>query len=158
MEELTERQDEILDYCRDFFSKNHQLPPAHVIAAEFEFNLNAAVTHLKILAKKGYLAKNQVGKYKFSDELTGRDMLNTEFDKEGKKICTECGERKHKSDYYKRHGGVKVKHFAKCIKCQSAENLARYHKKQAKNPDTKKNRDKTEFGNFNKYLTMRFTQ
>jgi hypothetical protein len=63
----------------------------------------------------------------------------SEFDSEGKKVCTKCGVNKPKH-------------------CQAADNLARYHKKQAKNPDTKKNRDKTEFGNFNKYLTMRFTQ
>lgn len=63
---LTDRQSEVLEFCRSFFRENDQLPPMLTIAAEFQFCNNAAQDHVKALVKKGYLEKNSVGKYRFS--------------------------------------------------------------------------------------------
>lgn len=66
MKPLTNRQAVILGFLRDFYARNDQLPPMHVIAAHFGFCLNAANDHLEALARRGYLERNAVGKWRFT--------------------------------------------------------------------------------------------
>ena len=66
MTPLTKIQAETLDYIREFFEDNDQLPPRHIIAKHFGIAENAANFRLSGLAKKGYLKSNAVGKYMFT--------------------------------------------------------------------------------------------
>lgn len=55
MEEITDRQYEVLNFIRDFIER-YRFPPTRAeIAKAFKFNPNAAEEHLQALAKKGAL-------------------------------------------------------------------------------------------------------
>ena len=54
--DLTERQQEILDYMKDFFCENQGFPTIREIGLEFGIRSpNGVMTHLKALRRKGYL-------------------------------------------------------------------------------------------------------
>lgn len=64
---LTSRQQQVLGFMREFFLDNDQIPPIHAIQEKFEFaSINAATSHVMALARKGFIEKNLVGKWKFA--------------------------------------------------------------------------------------------
>lgn len=66
---LTDRQQEVLDYMREFHAENDQLPPAHQIARHFGLkSANTVVQHLEALVRKRRLEANAVGKLRFVRE------------------------------------------------------------------------------------------
>ena len=62
---LTTRQSEIFQYLQDYFIENDQLPSILAISMKFSFGQNAAVCHMKSIANKGWVEKNDVNKYRF---------------------------------------------------------------------------------------------
>jgi SOS-response transcriptional repressor LexA len=65
---ITPGQRRVLDFLRSFYEDNDQLPPIPAIAQHFGWaSWNAAQTHLVALAKRGYLERNAVGRWKFTD-------------------------------------------------------------------------------------------
>jgi SOS-response transcriptional repressor LexA len=66
---ITDKQAEVLAFCADFFAGNDQLPTAQVIADRFGWSsANAAWQMLEALHRKGYLARNALHKFKFTDK------------------------------------------------------------------------------------------
>lgn len=64
---LTKRQREVLDFMRAFYARNDQLPPMAFISRHFGWkSQNAAQTFADILAAKGFIEKNDVGRYRFT--------------------------------------------------------------------------------------------
>lgn len=64
---LTDRQAEVLDYMWHFYQENDQPPTHEAICAFFNFSSpNAAQDHIKALARRGWLEKNAIGKWKFT--------------------------------------------------------------------------------------------
>lgn len=64
---LTARQQQVLDFIRAFHAKNDQLPPMSSIAEAFGWkSVNSAQTFANILEAKGYIERNEVGKYRFT--------------------------------------------------------------------------------------------
>jgi repressor LexA len=58
MRPLTERQNQILEFIRDYISKNLKPPTVREICEEFKFkSTNAVYSILKSLEKKGYIKK-----------------------------------------------------------------------------------------------------
>jgi repressor LexA len=58
MRPLTERQNQILEFIRDYISKNLKPPTIREICEEFKFkSTNAVYSILKSLEKKGYIEK-----------------------------------------------------------------------------------------------------
>lgn len=56
----------VLDFMRQFFIENDQLPPAHVIATKFGWaSSNSASDVCECLARHGAIKRNAVGKYMF---------------------------------------------------------------------------------------------
>lgn len=53
---LTTRQEEILSYIRWYFDEHGYAPSKPDIANYFGFGFNAAVDHVKVLEKKGWLS------------------------------------------------------------------------------------------------------
>jgi hypothetical protein len=74
----------------------------------------------------------------------------SEFDSEGKKVCTKCGERQHKDQFYRRSHGVRVKHMARCKTCFKV-----YHVNKPPKVDQKEAKLEAEFGNLNQYLRVK---
>lgn len=67
MKPLTPKKALVLDYLIEFYSVNDQLPPTHMIARHFGWaSDNAAQEHLEGLARRGYLRRNAVGKWRFT--------------------------------------------------------------------------------------------
>ena len=67
MKELSMRQREVLEFLKQFFAENDQLPPMKEIAKRFRFNsLNTGYEIVKALEGKGYIERNAVGKYRFA--------------------------------------------------------------------------------------------
>lgn len=63
----TNRSMDVMAFMLGYHQKNDQLPPARVIAQHFGWaSTNAAYTHLRTLAKAGFIEKNDAGKYRFS--------------------------------------------------------------------------------------------
>ncbi len=64
---ITNRQREVLEYMREYFLRNDQLPPRSTVSDHFGWaSPNAADEHMGRLRAKGYLGLNENGKYKFS--------------------------------------------------------------------------------------------
>lgn len=64
---LTARQRQVLEFMHSFFEANDQLPPMRAISQHFGWKSdNAAVTFAAILEAKGYIEKNEVGRYRFT--------------------------------------------------------------------------------------------
>lgn len=66
MKRLTKIQAETLDFMREFFAANDQLPPSQAVADHFNIFLNAAQCRVDQLVKHGRLQKNAVGKNMFA--------------------------------------------------------------------------------------------
>lgn len=64
MSELTAKQREYVTYMRAFFVENDQLPSNKAMCQRFRVTHNAVQTHVRAICKKGYIQKNQIGKYK----------------------------------------------------------------------------------------------
>ena len=68
---LTETQQKVLAYLRQFHAEQDQLPPAHAIAAHFGWkSQNAAHEHLQALEAQGHIERNAVNKYRFKREAS----------------------------------------------------------------------------------------
>ena len=63
----TVRNLDVLNFMREFFSENDQLPPMEHIAANFGWaSPMAAQSHINALVKHGLIERNACGKYRFS--------------------------------------------------------------------------------------------
>lgn len=72
--QLTARQEQIIHFAWAFYKANDSLPPHNVIAEAMGFkSTNAAYEQLLSLERKGYLARNAVKKFKFTDR--SRDLF-----------------------------------------------------------------------------------
>ena len=64
---ITQGQARVLEFLREFYLVNDQLPPTQLIARHFGWaSANAAQQHLEGLARRGYLRRNAVGKWRFT--------------------------------------------------------------------------------------------
>jgi SOS-response transcriptional repressor LexA len=69
---LTKRQQQVLGFMREFFMSNDQIPPVYLIQEAFGFaSATAATGHVAALARKGFIEKNAVGKWKFTRSQEG---------------------------------------------------------------------------------------
>lgn len=59
MKGVTKRQEEVLDFIKDFLLSNKFPPTIREIANHFEISVKGAYDHIKALEKKGYLRCNQ---------------------------------------------------------------------------------------------------
>jgi len=67
MTELTENQKRVLDYMREFFARNDQLPPTRLIQSHFGWKSQTAACNVILqLQKKEVIELNEVGKYRFT--------------------------------------------------------------------------------------------
>ncbi|UIS65459.1 multiple zinc ribbon protein [Acidovorax phage AP1] len=58
---------EVLDFCKEFFRENDQIPPGLSISRHFGWSsLNAAQIHIDALIRHGLLERNAVGKLRFA--------------------------------------------------------------------------------------------
>ncbi len=63
---LSKKQAVVYGFCCDYFTRNDQLPSAYVVSDYFGWaSPNAAYSHLKALEEKGYIEKNESGRYRF---------------------------------------------------------------------------------------------
>lgn len=63
---VTGVQQLVLDYMREFFESNDQLPPMHKISDNFGWvSVNSAAGVCAALLRHGKIERNAVGKYKF---------------------------------------------------------------------------------------------
>ena len=66
---LTGRQQQVLEFMREFFAENDQLPPVKVISDHFGWkSANAAQQHIERLVSLRRLEANAVGKLRFVRE------------------------------------------------------------------------------------------
>ena len=64
---LTMRQREVLEFMREFFAENDQLPPGHAIAKRFRMrSVNTVQGITDALERKGAIERNAVGKFRFA--------------------------------------------------------------------------------------------
>ena len=61
----------VLEYMREFFAENDQLPPYSAIAEKFGIGLTGAEWHVKALIRFGRLERNVVGKLRFARPVGG---------------------------------------------------------------------------------------
>lgn len=67
MQDITENQQRVLAWCREYFERNHQMPTGRAIQQQFGYaSQTSAVNILGALEKKGYLARNEAGNYRFT--------------------------------------------------------------------------------------------
>ena len=67
---LSVRQKQVLTFMRFFLQCNHQLPPCPAMAHAFGWRSpNAAADVLKMLEKKQYLTRNELGHLMLSDQI-----------------------------------------------------------------------------------------
>lgn len=67
---LTARQQQVLDYMREFFAENDQLPPVAVVSEHFGWKSpNSAQLHIEQLVRLRRLEANAVGKLRFVREI-----------------------------------------------------------------------------------------
>jgi SOS-response transcriptional repressor LexA len=66
---LTRRQQQVLEFMREFFAENDQLPPTKVISDHFGWkSANSAQLHIEQLVRLRRLEANAVGKLRFVRE------------------------------------------------------------------------------------------
>lgn len=64
---LTDRQVQVLIFCRDFLSRNDEFPPMWAISKHFGWkSANAAQAHVDALARRGVVERNEIGNWRFS--------------------------------------------------------------------------------------------
>ena len=67
MTPLTDKQAAILAFLRRYFWENDMLPPSRTIQLHFGFaSQTSAMVHMKALARKGAIERNEAGKWRFS--------------------------------------------------------------------------------------------
>ena len=67
MNPITDKQAELLLFCAEFHAENDQLPTARAIAERFGWkSANGSYQMMETLRRKGYLARNTLGRYKFT--------------------------------------------------------------------------------------------
>lgn len=67
--QLTPKQHAVLDFMREFFRENDQLPPTKVISSHFGWkSANSAQLHVEQLVRLRRLEANAVGKLRFVRE------------------------------------------------------------------------------------------
>nr|WP_319566261.1 hypothetical protein [uncultured Rhodoferax sp.] len=66
MKALSTRQSEAFTYLMQFFSANDQIPPIATVAAHMGVYSNQAHEIFTALEKKGWIERNAVGKYRFT--------------------------------------------------------------------------------------------
>ena len=66
MKHLTKTQSATLDYMREFFNANDQLPTIQAVADKFNISTNGANCRIDLLIKNKRLQKNAVGKNMFA--------------------------------------------------------------------------------------------
>lgn len=66
MKDLSPRQSEAFTYLVQFFAANDQLPPVATVAAHMGVFSNQAHEIAVALEKKGWIERNAVGKYRFT--------------------------------------------------------------------------------------------
>jgi repressor LexA len=59
MKGVTKRQDEVLDFIKEFLLRNKFPPTIREIANHFEISVKGAYDHVKALEKKGFIDRNQ---------------------------------------------------------------------------------------------------
>ena len=59
MKQITERQQEVLNFISDFTRENHYPPTVREIGDHFGISLRAVQDHIAALQKKGYLSQSQ---------------------------------------------------------------------------------------------------
>lgn len=63
----TELALKVLDYMRQFFAENDQLPPANFISDHFGWaSVNSSYVHIKALQRHGLVERNACGKLRFA--------------------------------------------------------------------------------------------
>jgi SOS-response transcriptional repressor LexA len=64
---LSKKQMELLSFMRFYFARNDQLPSAEAIRDHFGWSSpNAAHCAREVLERKGWIERNEAGKYRFS--------------------------------------------------------------------------------------------
>lgn len=64
---LSPRQQQVLNFARDFLGRNDEFPPMHAISRHFGWSsTNAAQEHIDALAKKGMIERNEIGNWRFA--------------------------------------------------------------------------------------------
>ena len=64
---LTATQSQVWHFLIEYFDRNDQLPPYKAIAERFGWaSHNAAVEMMQALESKGYIERNESGKYRFA--------------------------------------------------------------------------------------------
>lgn len=66
MTPLSNRQSEAFTFMVQFFAENDQLPPVATVAAHMDIFSNHAHEIAVALEKKGWIERNAVGKYRFT--------------------------------------------------------------------------------------------
>jgi len=70
---LTDKQLAVLVFMQEFFRNNDQLPPATALCNHFGWkNAQGGLRYQQVLAAKGYIERNAVGKYRFAREACAR--------------------------------------------------------------------------------------
>jgi SOS-response transcriptional repressor LexA len=76
---ITSGQRRVLRFMLAFYDANDQLPPLSAIAEHFGWeSWNAAQTHVVQLAMRGYLERNAVGKWRFTEEARANSTAGDE--------------------------------------------------------------------------------
>ncbi|MDR3244786.1 MAG: winged helix-turn-helix transcriptional regulator, partial [Elusimicrobiota bacterium] len=57
MDKLTQKQQKVLDYIKNFYMDNCVMPTIREIAAQFKITIAPVQNYLQVLEKKGYLNK-----------------------------------------------------------------------------------------------------
>jgi SOS-response transcriptional repressor LexA len=66
---ITDRQRAVLAFCAEFFDSNDQLPGYRLIAEHFGWaSHNAAVEMMFALRRKGYVERNLMDRWKFTEK------------------------------------------------------------------------------------------
>jgi hypothetical protein len=65
---ITDKQAALLLFCAEFYAANDQLPPYHAMSERFGWaSDNSGLEAMLALRWKGYVERNALGKWKFTD-------------------------------------------------------------------------------------------
>lgn len=68
-QELTEKQQRVLDFIKGFLSSRHRTPTYSEIADNFGWSINNSVFYIESMIKKGYLIKVEPRYYRVAEEI-----------------------------------------------------------------------------------------
>lgn len=78
--ELTHRQEQVANYCREFLAENDQFPTTRLIQSHFEFaSQTGAMAHLRALERKGVIERNACKNYRFVRGKEGSELSAEEL-------------------------------------------------------------------------------